>query len=105
MLGGGEQHVGAAVLGGFGEHLSCRKSSRFVPSRLAAGLCVRAAQCGGDHGVDGADPDVLASDDEQSAPGRARLVSIEGSDGALRDQDVSAPDRLLQGARGQPSVA
>jgi hypothetical protein len=32
-------------------------------------------------------------------------VSIEGSGGALRDQDVSAPDRLLQRARGQPSVA
>src|SRR5271165_1535041 len=38
MLGGGEQHVGAAVLGRFGEHPSCRKSGRFVPSRLAAGF-------------------------------------------------------------------
>jgi hypothetical protein len=32
-------------------------------------------------------------------------VSIKGSQGALRDPNVSSPDRFLQSARGQPSVA
>ena len=105
MPHGGEQQVGAAVLGGLGEHLRGCQSGRFVPSRLAAGFCLRAAQCRDDYDVEGADPDVLAGDDEQSTPRRARIVSIEGSEGALRGKDVSAPDRFLQGARGQPSVA
>ena len=101
----GEQQVGAAVLGGCGEHLSCLKSGRFIPFRLVAGFRVHAAQCGADHSAEGADPDVLAGDDEQPAPGRARIVPIKGPDGAPCGQGVAAPDRLLQRAGRQPSVA
>ena len=65
----GEQQVGAAILGGRGEHLRGCKSGGFVPTRLAAGFRVRAAQGCADHGGGGADPDVLVGDDEQPAPG------------------------------------
>jgi hypothetical protein len=87
-----EERVGAAVLGGLGEHLSRRQGGRLFASFFAQSFGICAARRRHNHRAQRANSDVLAGDDEQSPPRRARIVLIESSKGALGRQAVAAPD-------------
>ena len=73
----GEQQISAAVFGCLCEHLRGRQGGCFVYSHFAKSFRLRAARRRYDHGVERADPDVLAGDDQQPSPCRAWIVLVE----------------------------
>ena len=103
VFGCTRQIIGAAVFHSFGQPTHHRTEHRrlaALPAKIGRGGSEKRFE----QGVDVADADIFACDDDQTSPDRAAIECVKRAGRPLRQLNIAPADRFLKDARRDPTI-